>query len=73
MNSLRLNIYFLAASSAAEKVKKGACPASGGSMGICVHDDTKNCTDDSACAGKKKCCSDGCGKVCTDPETKKKD
>ncbi|XP_068730483.1 thyroglobulin-like isoform X2 [Montipora capricornis] len=49
--------------------KPGFCPAvESGQMGACVEE----CSMDDDCAGNKKCCSNGCGHVCTDPEYKAK-
>ncbi|XP_076455322.1 antileukoproteinase-like [Babylonia areolata] len=47
--------------------KPGACPKPSGMAGICVFDPNVNCLYDSECDGDKKCCSEGCGKVCKDP------
>ena len=48
---------------AVEKV--GTCPVlSSDAVGICL----EGCTDDYACDGAQKCCSNGCGHVCTSPE-----
>ena len=49
--------------------RPGSCPAvPSGVAGICVEE----CSDDSSCTDPKKCCSNGCGHVCTDPELGKK-
>ncbi|XP_070535888.1 uncharacterized protein [Ptychodera flava] len=46
------------------KAKEGKCPVlQQGFMGICY----KMCNTDSDCAGNKKCCSNGCGLLCSDP------
>lgn len=42
-------------------VKTGTCPLVAG-LGPC----DMNCTGDSKCPGKQKCCSNGCGLTCTD-------
>ncbi|XP_070554198.1 balbiani ring protein 3-like isoform X2 [Ptychodera flava] len=46
--------------------KPGQCPAvgEGGVAGICVED----CSSDEECDGDKKCCSNGCGHACVEPE-----
>lgn len=41
--------------------KPGNCPKPG--IGICV----ESCQTDASCQGSQKCCSNGCGRVCTDP------
>lgn len=41
-------------------VKTGTCPLVAG-LGPC----DMNCTGDSKCPGKQKCCSNGCGLTCT--------
>lgn len=44
--------------------KPGFCPAvPPGTAGICI----TGCTNDQSCAGNNKCCSNGCGRVCTAP------
>lgn len=44
--------------------KPGECPdVPEGTVGICVQE----CDSDSGCPDNKKCCSNGCGNVCTDP------
>ena len=46
-------------------IKDGQCPAvPTGVMGMCVN----QCENDAHCSGNGKCCSNGCGKVCTEPE-----
>ena len=46
------------------KDKPGVCPAvDNTTVGICVNE----CTDDLSCPGVQKCCSNGCGQVCTTP------
>uniref|UniRef100_A0A8C7Y6N0 WAP domain-containing protein n=1 Tax=Oryzias sinensis TaxID=183150 RepID=A0A8C7Y6N0_9TELE len=37
------------------------CPNTHGSVGACVEE----CTCDNDCGSGKKCCSNGCGHVCT--------
>ena len=45
--------------------REGVCPAlPTGSFGICVHE----CGHDVECSGSKKCCGNGCGTICIDPE-----
>ncbi|XP_061164988.1 uncharacterized protein K04H4.2-like [Saccostrea echinata] len=47
--------------------KPGSCPAvRRGMVGICV----EQCSDDSACRGDLKCCSNGCGHTCQKPVKK---
>ena len=47
--------------------KPGFCPAvESGQLGTCVEE----CSNDNDCHGNKKCCSNGCGHVCTAPEYK---
>jgi WAP-type (Whey Acidic Protein) 'four-disulfide core' len=47
-------------------IKAGWCPIlRPGTVGICVTD----CQADADCPGKKKCCNNGCGPLCTDPVT----
>lgn len=41
--------------------KPGSCPAS--TIGTCE----EACNSDNSCQGDKKCCSTGCGHVCTNP------
>ncbi|XP_077983615.1 uncharacterized protein LOC144438460 [Glandiceps talaboti] len=49
--------------------KAGKCPAvAEGTSGTCVHD----CSNDEECDGDKKCCSNGCGHVCSEPEIEEK-
>lgn len=49
--------------------KLGKCPdILPGMLGICLH----GCEDDESCPGDKKCCSNGCGQVCTVPESLEK-
>ncbi|KAM7443673.1 hypothetical protein ABFA07_007562 [Porites harrisoni] len=49
--------------------KPGFCPAvESGQLGTCVEE----CSNDNDCHGNKKCCSNGCGHVCTAPEYKAK-
>ncbi|CAH1785155.1 unnamed protein product, partial [Owenia fusiformis] len=44
--------------------KPGMCPRiDSDSAGICTHE----CDKDDRCQGKKKCCSNGCGKICVNP------
>ncbi|ESO97488.1 hypothetical protein LOTGIDRAFT_159529 [Lottia gigantea] len=43
---------------------EGACPPSSGLAGICVFRPGINCISDSECGTGKKCCSEGCGRVC---------
>ena len=43
--------------------KIGTCPVPEGA-GICV----ELCTSDFDCDGNQKCCSNGCGHVCTAPQ-----
>ncbi|EHB18676.1 Extracellular peptidase inhibitor [Heterocephalus glaber] len=44
--------------------KRGACPeVRRGQFGICV----EACSGDQSCPREKKCCSNGCGHVCTAP------
>ncbi|KAI0222388.1 Papilin [Lamellibrachia satsuma] len=48
------------------RVKPGLCPENEQmGMGICA----EMCAYDMSCPGAKKCCSNGCGHVCTDPVT----
>ncbi|CAC5390331.1 WFDC3 [Mytilus coruscus] len=49
------------------KSKPGLCPIPSGA-GICV----ERCSGDSNCPGFQKCCSNGCGHVCTNPSGKSK-
>ena len=45
--------------------KDGSCPAVKEDMGgICVTE----CVADENCPGKMKCCSNGCGKLCIEPD-----
>ncbi|OWF51762.1 WAP four-disulfide core domain protein 18 [Mizuhopecten yessoensis] len=45
--------------------KPGQCPyLAPGTFGTCNYE----CSDDMACSGNKKCCSNGCGMTCQDPE-----
>lgn len=47
--------------------KPGFCPAvESGQIGTC----TQECSIDDDCKGNQKCCSNGCGHVCTAPEYK---
>ncbi|VDI22128.1 Hypothetical predicted protein [Mytilus galloprovincialis] len=47
--------------------KQGTCPAVGNhTVGICVEE----CSGDYNCTGNQKCCSNGCGHVCMDPDSK---
>lgn len=44
--------------------KEGSCPIiSRGTVGTCV----ESCSDDMDCKGVQKCCTNGCGHVCSDP------
>ena len=46
-------------------VKPGFCPeVDTNSLGIC----SQECGSDSECLGTQKCCSNGCGTYCTEPE-----
>ncbi|CAD7705350.1 unnamed protein product [Ostreobium quekettii] len=46
------------------KTKPGSCPpVRPNTIGICA----ELCTGDEDCPGKRKCCSNGCGSVCTKP------
>ena len=46
-------------------VKPGFCPEMDtNSLGIC----SQECGSDSECLGTQKCCSNGCGTYCTEPE-----
>ena len=46
-------------------VKSGQCPRlEQGSVGTCYEE----CQNDGDCAGDSKCCSNGCGHVCMNPE-----
>ena len=47
----------------AQEKKPGLCPKPSG-PGICV----EACSVDGDCKGAKKCCSNGCGHVCTKPQ-----
>ncbi|XP_063435862.1 uncharacterized protein LOC134716784 [Mytilus trossulus] len=50
--------------------KQGTCPAVGNhTVGTCVEE----CSRDYNCTGDQKCCSNGCGHVCMDPDSKKDD
>ena len=45
--------------------KDGTCPVVESDVfGICSED----CSNDSGCSGIQKCCSNGCGHLCVDPE-----
>ena len=45
--------------------KKGNCPASApGMAGLCITE----CSSDSDCSGTRKCCGNGCGMTCQEPE-----
>ncbi|XP_052103595.1 probable spore coat protein DDB_G0283555 [Mytilus californianus] len=47
------------------KTKPGSCPKpKPGTAGICL----QRCNGDFDCRGNKKCCSNGCGNECSDPE-----
>lgn len=47
--------------------KPGFCPAvESGQLGTCQEE----CSNDDDCKGNQKCCSNGCGHVCTTPEYK---
>ena len=41
--------------------KPGSCPPA--TVGTCV----EACNSDNSCQGDQKCCSNGCGHVCTNP------
>ena len=41
--------------------KPGSCPST--TVGTCV----EACNSDNSCQGDQKCCSNGCGHVCTNP------
>ena len=43
--------------------KPGMCPSTDSMLGICVEE----CSSDTDCQDKHKCCSNGCGRTCTDP------
>ncbi|XP_075929276.1 uncharacterized protein LOC116950820 isoform X2 [Petromyzon marinus] len=46
-------------------VKPGSCPTlPPDTMGTC----DEACTDDDSCPGEQKCCSNGCGHSCVDPQ-----
>lgn len=45
--------------------KPGVCPEPG--FGVCVEE----CESDAGCPGSQKCCFNGCGHTCTDPEVAK--
>lgn len=46
--------------------KPGQCPKPApGSSGICVN----SCKSDQGCKGSQKCCSNGCGRVCMQPNS----
>ncbi|XP_077870516.1 nawaprin-like [Saccoglossus kowalevskii] len=45
-------------------VKSGSCPNMSGMFGIC----SENCLEDDDCSGKQKCCSNGCGHDCMEPQ-----
>ena len=47
--------------------KAGTCPATNGAIGSCVEE----CQQDVHCHGTQKCCSNGCGHVCVEPEPSK--
>ena len=47
--------------------KPGTCPATDGAIGTCVEE----CLHDADCDGGHKCCSNGCGHVCVEPEPSK--
>ena len=47
--------------------KPGTCPATDGAIGTCVEE----CLQDADCDGGHKCCSNGCGHVCVEPEPSK--
>ncbi|XP_076470772.1 uncharacterized protein LOC143300741 isoform X2 [Babylonia areolata] len=47
--------------------RPGVCPPPSAIMGICVFDPAVNCLNDSECQTGRKCCSEGCNKVCKDP------
>lgn len=45
--------------------KEGVCPTPElGQVGLCV----ESCTHDYECDGHQKCCSNGCGHVCMEPQ-----
>ena len=47
--------------------KPGFCPAvESDQLGTCEEE----CSNDDDCTGNQKCCSNGCGHVCTTPEYK---
>jgi len=47
--------------------KPGFCPAvESDQLGTCEEE----CSNDDDCTGNQKCCSNGCGHVCTNPEYK---
>ncbi|XP_053408337.1 kielin/chordin-like protein isoform X2 [Mercenaria mercenaria] len=50
---------------ACPKDKPGTCPAPIGDLSNCVDE----CSDDFSCTGVQKCCSNGCARVCTMPES----
>ncbi len=58
MSKIILNFKFVISA------KAGVCPDMTGMVGICV----EACSEDTSCAGDKKCCSNGCGHVCMDPK-----
>ena len=48
-------------------VKPGMCPmVQPGTGGVCVEE----CMNDTQCMGNKKCCSNGCGHTCREPESR---
>ena len=50
-----------------EPSKPGFCPAvESDQLGTCQEE----CSNDDDCKGNQKCCSNGCGHVCTTPEYK---
>jgi hypothetical protein len=47
--------------------KPGVCPPASGLASTCDFKPGVNCVKDSECAGVKKCCPEGCGRVCKCP------
>ena len=43
--------------------KPGSCPSTEGTSDQCL----EQCSNDYACDGNKRCCSNGCGHVCMEP------
>ena len=51
-----------------KSTKPGKCPKNNGIIGICLVTED-HCFGDADCAGDLKCCSFGCGSICSTPST----